>query len=59
MTEIGMITGISIWNYFTVIAMTNSTQDSAHNRSHYAEEPDEAKVSCPVLKWQWAGRPAC
>ena len=32
-----------------VIAMMKSIEPSARDKSLFSEEPDEAKVSCPVL----------
>ena len=38
-----------IYGLYTVIVMMKSTEKSTHDRSYITEEPDEGKLSRPVL----------
>ncbi len=44
-----------IWYFYTVIAMMKSTGHYARDKSLSSEEPDEVKVSRPVLYWRRGG----
>jgi len=33
--------------------MMKSIRQNTHKKSLFSEEPDEAKVSCPVREWRW------
>jgi len=41
-----------IWYFYTVTAMMKSTGHCDRDKSLSSEEPDEGKLSHPVLKWE-------
>jgi hypothetical protein len=47
-----------IWRYATVTAMMKSTANGTPDESPSFEEPDDGKLSRPVLKWRGEGRPS-